>query len=177
MDPHLQWRARHLCGNIRIYQRFAAAVIERTRVVAPKALFKLTVYALLVSLVLESSARAQEGESYTTRIDTTPEFERFSIPETHLPGVDRIAKFLVPAGDDPGLLPPVFQNVGVYPKHQEFLAAEFPDRFPGLGGAEYLALVERRATRPCCLEGTAQSVRVGDGTLLRELGELCWCGL
>ncbi|MCI0635408.1 MAG: hypothetical protein L0206_16055, partial [Actinobacteria bacterium] len=113
----------------------------------PRSLLRLNIAAVILALLPVAGARAQEGRGYTGRIDTVEEFERFSIPERHLPGVDRIAKFLVPARDDPGLLTPVFQNVEVYPKHQEFLAAEFPDRFPGLGGEEYLALVERRATR------------------------------
>ncbi len=97
--------------------------------------------ALALVLALGAEAPAQEGVGYTRRINTAEEFERFSIPERSLPGVDRITKFLVPASDDPDLLPPLFQNVDVYKFHQEFLAAEFPDRFPGLGGDEYLELV------------------------------------
>ncbi len=92
-------------------------------------------------------AIAAEGDAYLFRISTVEEFERFSIAERFLPGVDRITKFLAPSREDPSLLPVVFQNVNQYKFHQDFMAAEFRERFPGLGGEEYLALVERRSTR------------------------------
>jgi hypothetical protein len=98
-------------------------------------------------LALGAAARGAEGDAYITRIDTIEDFERVSIPERSLPGVDRITKFLAPARADAELLPTLFQDVNRYRLHQEFLAGEFRDRFPGLGGEEYLALVERRATR------------------------------
>ncbi|MBI4602973.1 MAG: hypothetical protein HY721_13530 [Planctomycetes bacterium] len=104
-------------------------------------------FTLSAVLILGTGAIAGEGDGYLYRITTAEELERLSVPERFLPGVDRITKFLVPARDDPALLAPVFQNVNVYPYHQEFLAAEFSDRFPGLGGEEYAALVERRASR------------------------------
>ena len=57
-------------------------------------------------------------------------------------------KYLAPANaGDPTLLPPVFQNVHVYPLHQEFLAETFPDHFPGLSADAYERIVGRRATR------------------------------
>ncbi len=104
-------------------------------------------FALGTALLAAVKVIAGEGDAYLHRIDTAEELERLSIPEHFLPGVDRITKFLVPAKDDPQLLPAVFQNVNTYAYHEDFLKAEFPDRFPGLGGEEYLALVERRATR------------------------------
>ena len=104
----------------------------------------LTVYLLLG---LPGAAPGGEGDAYLHRIVSEADFEKLSIPEGFLPGVDRVTKFLVPARDDPALLPTVFQNVNIYRRHEQFLAAEFPERFPGLDGEEYLALVERRTTR------------------------------
>ena len=98
-------------------------------------------------LGIPGMALGGEGEAYLYRIASTADFERLSVPENFLPGVDRVTKFIVPARDDPSLLPPVFQNVNLYRRHEQFLAAEFPERFPGLDGEEYLALVERRTTR------------------------------
>ncbi|MBI4583270.1 MAG: hypothetical protein HY717_04525 [Planctomycetes bacterium] len=106
----------------------------------------LSVVRFLPRLAIAQGA-AGEGEAYLFSIQNQEEFERFSLPERFLPGVDRTTKFMVPALDDPSLLPPIFQNVNLYNYHQDFLVAEFPDRFPGLSGPEYLALVERRASR------------------------------
>ncbi len=63
------------------------------------------------------------------------------------PDIASSTKYLTPAVDDPALLPTVYQNVNIYPFHVDFMAAEFPDRFPGLTTAEYRRLVEQRATR------------------------------
>ena len=89
-----------------------------------------------------------EGQGWVRKIETAPELERLSRGESFLPGVLRSVKYLAPAQPgDPELLPFLFQNVNLYRFHQDFLAAEFPERFPGLTGEQYLALVERRATR------------------------------
>src|SRR5881397_3706682 len=101
----------------------------------------------LLPLALSGLALAGEGDGYVLKIETAQEFDRLSVPERFLPGVERTTKFTVPERDDPQLLPILFQNVNKYRFHQDFLASEFPDRFPGLTGEEYLALVERRATR------------------------------
>ena len=91
---------------------------------------------------------AGEGQGWVRKIETAGELERLSRPESFLPGVLRSVKYLAPVRQgDPELLPFLFQNVNLYRFHQDFLAAEFPERFPGLGGEEYLNLVERRATR------------------------------
>ncbi len=104
-------------------------------------------FLVLWFLLLTSPAWAGEGEGYTYKIDTTATFEKFAYPERFLPAVDRTTKFLVPSKDDPKLLKTVFQNANTYPFHQEFMVTEFPDRFAGMDGREYLALVEIRATR------------------------------
>jgi len=90
---------------------------------------------------------AGEGEGYLWRVDTEGEFEKISVVENLLPGVERTTKYTIPASGDSSLLPPVFQNANLYRFHLDFLAAEFSQRFPGLTHPEYLALVERRATR------------------------------
>src|SRR6266508_3062409 len=92
-------------------------------------------------------AQAGEGEGYTYRIETAADFQKFSAPEQFLPSVERSLKFLSPAAADDKLLPTVFQNVNLYQFHQDFLRAEFADRFPGIDTEEYLNLIERRATR------------------------------
>jgi len=64
------------------------------------------------------------------------------------PGEERRAgKVLLPARNDPSLLPVLFQNARRYSLHQDFLTQVFPDRFPALDGEQYLDLVARRATR------------------------------
>jgi hypothetical protein len=61
---------------------------------------------------------------------------------------ERLTKFVAPAGGPaPGSIPVVFQNVRVEPVHQEFLARNFPEQFPGFDLDLYDALVNRRATR------------------------------
>ncbi|MGH2626434.1 MAG: hypothetical protein ACRDHY_07280, partial [Anaerolineales bacterium] len=107
----------------------------------------------LVAATLASGARAADvcaraGEAYLCRVATAAEFEKISLPERFLQGVDRTTKFLVPApGNDDPDLPPLFQNVNKYVFHQDFMAQEFPDLFPGMTGRDYLNLVEKRETR------------------------------
>src|SRR2546426_206544 len=103
----------------------------------------------LLALALSAAGRLGEGEGFLYQIKTDKDFDKLSIPSI-LPGVERSLKFLAPARDgDPNLLPVVFQNVNQYLFHGEFMAAEFPEKFPGLieGGQEYLDLVEHRASR------------------------------
>ena len=104
---------------------------------------------VLAANVLAPTRAAQHGEgnAYLYKIETTEELEKLSAEGSLLPGVDRTTKFLLPSKDDDKLLPGLFQNVNLYQYHQDFLVAEFPERFPALSGQEYLALVERRATR------------------------------
>ncbi|MBN1443190.1 MAG: hypothetical protein JXA90_10800 [Planctomycetes bacterium] len=85
--------------------------------------------------------------NYVTRIDTQEVFESVTIPEGFRDDLLRTGKYLAPADADPDLLPTVFQDVHVYPRHIEFMAGEFPERFPSLTPEEYQALVEVRATR------------------------------
>lgn len=103
----------------------------------------------LFAVALSTLGQFGEGEGYLKEIKSNAEFDRLSVSSI-LPGVERSLKFLVPTRDgDPALLPVVFQNVNHYQFHSEFMAGEFPLKFPGLedGGPEYLALVEHRATR------------------------------
>ncbi|MGQ9590150.1 MAG: PEP/pyruvate-binding domain-containing protein [Planctomycetota bacterium] len=84
---------------------------------------------------------------YLLEVQTAEDFAAISVPSEIPRDFLRATKYLVPAREDPSLLPPVFQNVQKYPLHQDFLRIVFPERFPGLDTAGYLALVEVRATR------------------------------
>jgi hypothetical protein len=90
--------------------------------------------------------RPSDPEPFLPRICTASEF--LSLADSLGVGTgERFVKFLAPVRDDPSLLGLVFQNTQRYRLHEEFLASEFADRFPGLGSAEYTALVGKRATR------------------------------
>jgi hypothetical protein len=104
--------------------------------------------AVLLTFVSVALGQAVPPErNWAERIETLAEFDRLSKPSSTPPAI-RFTKFLVPVRDgDPNLLPVVYQNVNVYPKHEEFLRAEFADKFPGLSVEEYTTLVEIRATR------------------------------
>jgi len=56
-------------------------------------------------------------------------------------------KYFVPVRDEPGLLPPVFQNAECFEMHLEFLRGAFPDRFREMTQPEYMEMIYRRATR------------------------------
>ena len=90
---------------------------------------------------------AAEPPAFVYAIDTIAVFEALTVPETFRTDLARAGKYLAPAREDPDLLPVVFQDVSRYPRHIEFMAREFPDRFPALTPDEYVRLVERRATR------------------------------
>ncbi|HVR74934.1 MAG TPA: PEP/pyruvate-binding domain-containing protein [Planctomycetota bacterium] len=108
-----------------------------------------TLALILAALVRPASAPALEATQapdFLPRISSHEEFDTVAVPASS-PNADRVAKYIVPARDDAALLGPMFQNAHVYRFHFEFLASVFPDRFPGLGMAEYLDLVERRASR------------------------------
>jgi len=97
---------------------------------------------VLIGRVLPGAAPA-----YVERIDSLEAFRTVSVEEHFRPDLLRVGKYLAPAVNDPQLLPTVFQNVNIYPRHLEFMAREFPDHFPSLTPEEYLDLVERRARR------------------------------
>ncbi len=84
--------------------------------------------------------------NYATRIDTREVFDAVTISEDFRPDILRAGKYLAPAVDDE-VIPVCYQNVNIYPRHLEFMATEFPERFPAMTPAEYLAIVEQRATR------------------------------
>ncbi len=100
----------------------------------------------LVSACGPAISRADAAPDFLERVLTAEDFDSIAA-ESLAPFADRITKFLLPASDDPDLLPALFQNVQIYRFHFEFLSLVFPDRFPGLTFEEYLLLVERRAAR------------------------------
>lgn len=101
----------------------------------------------LASALLAPRSPAGEAPPYLSAIASREDFDAVSIPAGGAGDVERTTKFLLPARDDPALLGPLFQDVGVHRMHEDFLRAVFPDRFPGLTNAEYRSLVEVRATR------------------------------
>lgn len=93
------------------------------------------------------SGAGAPSPDYLLEVRAAEDFAAISIPSEIPRDFVRATKYLVPVRDDPSLLPPLFQNVQKYPLHQDFLRIVFPDRFPGLDTAGYLALVEVRSTR------------------------------
>jgi hypothetical protein len=85
---------------------------------------------------------------FLTQICTEAEFYAISIASSRGPPVERLTKYIVPVDAvDPDVLAPHFQNVQLFPLHQDFLVEEFPDEFPGLTIELYDQLVNRRAAR------------------------------
>jgi hypothetical protein len=119
---------------------------------------------LLLSLATVAQVGPPEAgaPAYLPAIRSVADFEAVSIPAAGV--IERTTKYLVPALDDPSLLPVFFQNVSRYRFHREFLAAEFADRFPALSNEEYLRLTERRATRQY-FAGTLSRLKTASGTL------------
>jgi hypothetical protein len=78
---------------------------------------------------------------------TAADFYAISVPAGRSVLSGRVAKYIVPARDDPSLLPALFQNANLFVLHEDFLRDQFPDEFARLSGSEYDQLVGRRATR------------------------------
>jgi hypothetical protein len=102
---------------------------------------------LLFLLSALSTPRLAAQVDYLPAIRSAADFDAVSIAAESHSEYERLTKYLVPAREDPALLPPLFQNVARYPFHREFLGLVFPDRFPNLTLEEYYRLVEVRATR------------------------------
>jgi hypothetical protein len=84
------------------------------------------------------------GPACSQRVATGAEFDALSIGPTGIQYWERATKYLVPATDDPALIPPLVMNANRYVKHLDFLVAEF---MPGLDPSAYMRMVEQRATR------------------------------
>ncbi len=98
----------------------------------------------MLTIVLSVSLLADPA--YLHEIATEEDFNLVA-QEDPRPDITARTKYLAPASDDPTLLAMVYQNVNMYLFHLDFMASEFPDRFPGLTTAEYHNLVEVRASR------------------------------
>jgi len=105
------------------------------------------------------------GPPCLNRIGSAEDFARLAIVNT-LTGKPGGTKFMLPAADEPGLLPLIFQNSKRYRLHICFLCCAFPGMFgpadecdvigddgkvkdcdPTLSPADYLQLIMRRDTR------------------------------
>ena len=96
--------------------------------------------------VLYNSSASAEIE-FRESICTTADFFELSSRLARQGPVERLVKFLLPARDDPSLLPVVFQNTELFDHHERFLTTVFSERFPTLTTAQYDRLVGRRRSR------------------------------
>ncbi len=102
---------------------------------------------------------AASGADYLERICTEADF--YAISRSTSSG--RVTKYILPAREDPDLLPTLYQNVRRFSLHEDFLAGAFPERFPTRpSGEEYDQLVGRRASRDYYI-GVLSSWRTTDG--------------
>ena len=81
-----------------------------------RALSRNPTFSVLLCLVscLSGAPRGwaeEDGPAWLPAIETEEEFELVSVPSQIVGETDRITKYLIPLGDDPGLIPPLFQNV------------------------------------------------------------------
>jgi hypothetical protein len=88
-----------------------------------------------------------EDVPYLVEIRSETDFDLVSVPSQRGGEVERVTKYLTPASPAAAIRETLFQNVNLYRLHIDFLSRVFPDLFPALDAEEYLALVERRATR------------------------------
>ncbi len=123
---------------------------------------------LTVTYLLNQSVSRAFPATHLERICTGRDFARLSAV-SRAGEIERVLKFVVPATEDPDLLPPVFQNSVRFPLHQQFLAAVFPDRFPGLTALEYSRLALERGTR-AYFAGSISRLRVPTGDGGTEVG-------
>jgi hypothetical protein len=88
-----------------------------------------------------------EDVSYLREIRSEADFDLVSVPSQRGGEVERVTKYLTPSRPEAAIRETLFQNVGLYRLHVDFLSQVFPNLFPALDAEEYLALVEHRATR------------------------------
>ncbi len=105
------------------------------------------------------------GPTHLSAITSAEMFDQVAAASRDRPDITAATKFIVPASSEPDLLATTYQNVQLYPFHLEFLATEFPDRFPDLTANEYRRLVEQRATRKY-FAGVLFRLEPGDGEVL-----------
>ncbi len=96
------------------------------------------------------------GPACLQKVATDPDFDLVSLAPTGVQYWERATKYMVPARDDPSLVPALVQNANRYPIHLEFLKAVF---LPGLDLATYMQMVTVRATRQYY---TGNLVRIDD---------------
>jgi energy-coupling factor transporter ATP-binding protein EcfA2 len=97
-------------------------------------------------LLNRAGATFYEGD-YLTTVCTALDFYKVSFRTPVGQLADRVAQYILPLGDDPSLIPPLFPNVSRFPRLVEMLSTVFPERFAGKGPAEIESLWERRTTR------------------------------
>ncbi|HVR76016.1 MAG TPA: PEP/pyruvate-binding domain-containing protein [Planctomycetota bacterium] len=140
------------------------SVFVRGTGVRTMALNRILLWAL-PCIISARSADGQAGPDYLGLIEKPEDFEAVSASNETGGDVERYTKYLIPATDDPTLLPPAFQNMSRYDFHWVFLKEVFPDRFPAFDFDQYKSLVARRATRKY-YAGLVSRYRTSEGGLL-----------
>ena len=103
---------------------------------------------------------------YLESVCTPAEYFALSVQSRSTSATRRNGKYIVAARDDPSLHPALFQNVGRFRLHEDFLAEVFPDEFGFILGdpARYGEMIGRRATRDYFV-GTVDLRQRDDGFL------------
>jgi hypothetical protein len=109
--------------------------------------FRAGVLGAVLAATAAGGPALAEDVSYLTEIRVEADFDLVSIPSQRGGEVERVTKYLTPASPAAAIRETLFQNVGLHRLHIDFLSRVFPDLFPAMEVEEYLALVERRATR------------------------------
>lgn len=96
----------------------------------------------------DAAAGLCEGRPCVTEVPDEATWATISVPYQHARcDLVETSKFIAPARADVPLPQPVFIDVGEQPFHLDFLRDELPAWFGGLTQAQYIALVQARATR------------------------------
>lgn len=111
-----------------------------------------------ITVLLNHSQEGAVVEDFLGAVCTILDFHRLSVPV--LDGLaEREAHFLLPADENPELLPAAFANTRRFAFHGTFLTSVFPERFGDLGATELRDLWERRAERQY-FAGSVQRLRL-----------------
>jgi hypothetical protein len=116
-----------------------------------------------VFVLSNQSAGALSPEEFLTTVCTALDFERVSVPDGAA-FAERRSRFVLPAHDDPALLPSLFINVARSPDERQFLREVFPERFGDLSVLDFAVLALRRAQRDY-FTGSLRRLRLEDGSV------------
>ena len=101
---------------------------------------------------------------FVASICTPEEFQRLSAPAA-APVQGRVVNYLLPARDDPALVPGLFTNTRRFLFQEDLLRQSFPERFGDLPPLEYERLVARRESRDYFAGAIVRQQIVAEGEL------------